>query len=46
MWSAPKIATTSGLKSSIRLRFWSTASAVPRYHAGPKRIWGGTTVTK
>ena len=40
------MATTSGPKSSMRFRFCSTASAVPRYHAEPKRIWGGTTVTK
>src|SRR2546429_7647944 len=46
MWSEPKIAMTSALKSSIRLRFWSTASAVPRYQPDPKRICGGTTVTK
>src|SRR5213083_98922 len=46
MWSEPKIAITSALKSSIRFRFWSTASAVPRYQPDPKRICGGTTVTK
>src|SRR3989442_13277005 len=46
MWSEPKIAMTSALKSSIRLRFWSTASAVPRYQPDPKRICGGKTVAK
>src|SRR3954470_20887684 len=47
MWSPARITIVSAGSGSRTLRFWSTASAVPRYHFAtrPRRMYGWSSFT-
>src|SRR3954453_11938062 len=47
MWSPARIRMMSPASCSITLKFWSTASAVPRYHSAtrPRAMYGWRSLT-